>query len=84
MSIFERSVTCSFFQELYSHIDSNSGEKVGGYVSRQNSEQGNLLKYIFGGEKAQDNAFQDSVEVQLNCKCNFTRSELERKMDLLI
>ena len=27
MSIFERSVTCSFFQELYSHIDKNSGEK---------------------------------------------------------
>ena len=28
MSIFQRSVTCSFFQELYSHIDKNSGEKV--------------------------------------------------------
>ena len=27
MSVFERSVTCSFFQELYSHIDKNSGEK---------------------------------------------------------
>ena len=27
MSIFERSVTCSFFQELYSHIEKNSGEK---------------------------------------------------------
>ena len=27
MSIFQRSVTCSFFQELYSHIDKNSGEK---------------------------------------------------------
>ena len=28
MSIFQRSVTCSFFQELYSHIDKNSDEKV--------------------------------------------------------
>ena len=27
-----------FFQELYSHIDKNSGEKVGVYVSRQNSK----------------------------------------------
>ena len=27
MSIFQRSVTCSFFPELYSHIDKNSGEK---------------------------------------------------------
>ena len=27
MSVFERPVTCSFFQELYSHIDKNSGEK---------------------------------------------------------
>ena len=27
MSIFERSVTLVFFQELYSHIDKNSGEK---------------------------------------------------------
>ena len=27
MYIFERSVTCSLFQELYSHIDKNSGEK---------------------------------------------------------
>ena len=27
ISIFERSVTCSLFQEFYSHIDSNSGEK---------------------------------------------------------
>ena len=27
MSIFERSVTCSFFPELYSHIDKNPGEK---------------------------------------------------------
>ena len=27
MSTFERSVTCSFFLELYSHIDKNSGEK---------------------------------------------------------
>ena len=26
MSIFQRSETCSFFQELYSHIDKNSGE----------------------------------------------------------
>ena len=43
-SIFERSVTCSFFQELYSHIDKNSGEKVRGYVSRQSSKQGNILK----------------------------------------
>ena len=27
MSIFQRSVTCSFFKELNSHIDKNSGEK---------------------------------------------------------
>ena len=27
MFIFQRSVTCSFCQELYSHIDKNSGEK---------------------------------------------------------
>ena len=27
MSIFERLVTCSAFQELYSHIDKNLGEK---------------------------------------------------------
>ena len=27
MLIFQRSVTCSFFLELYSHIDKNSGEK---------------------------------------------------------
>ena len=26
MSIFERSVTCRLFQELYAHIDKNSGE----------------------------------------------------------
>ena len=25
MSIFERSVTCGFFQELYSHIEKKSG-----------------------------------------------------------
>ena len=41
MSIFQRSVTYSFFfQEPYSHIDKNSGEKV---VSRQNRKLGNLL-----------------------------------------
>ena len=28
MSIFERSVTCSSFQKLYSHIEKNSGEKL--------------------------------------------------------
>ena len=28
MPIFERSVTCSFFQELYLHIDKNSVGKV--------------------------------------------------------
>ena len=33
-----------FFQELFSGIDKNSGQKVCGYVSRQNSKQGNLLK----------------------------------------
>ena len=27
MSIFQRWVTCSFFHELYSHIDKNSGGK---------------------------------------------------------
>ena len=27
MFIFERSLTCGFFQELYSHVDKNSGEK---------------------------------------------------------
>ena len=27
MSIFQRSVTCGFFQELYSHIDKNWGGK---------------------------------------------------------
>ena len=27
MSVSERSVTCSFFQELYSLINKNSGEK---------------------------------------------------------
>ena len=31
-------VTCSFFQEFYSHIDKNPGEKVWGYASRQNSK----------------------------------------------
>ena len=30
MSIFEMSVTCSFSQELYSHIDKNSGGGGGG------------------------------------------------------
>ena len=35
---FCKSVTRFFFQELYSHIDKK------GYVSRQNSKQGNLLK----------------------------------------
>ena len=38
MSILQRSVTCSFFQELYSHIDKNSEEKNWAYVSRQNSK----------------------------------------------
>ena len=28
MSIFERPVTCNFFQELYSQINKKSGEKV--------------------------------------------------------
>ena len=28
LSISQRSVTCSFFQELYSHIDYNSGKTV--------------------------------------------------------
>ena len=28
MFIFERSVICSYFKELCSHIDKNSGEKV--------------------------------------------------------
>ena len=28
MSIFQRSVTCSIFQELYSHIDKNLGESL--------------------------------------------------------
>ena len=35
---FQRSVTYSFFQELYSHINKNSGENVRGYVSHQNSK----------------------------------------------
>ena len=30
---FERSVTCSLFQEFFSHVDSNSGGTVSGYVS---------------------------------------------------
>ena len=33
MSVFQRSVTCSFFLELYSNIDKNSGEKVWGCFS---------------------------------------------------
>ena len=34
-----------FFQELYSHIDKNSGKKKFlGHVSRQNNKKGNLLK----------------------------------------
>ena len=28
VSVFERSVTCSIFPELDSHIDMNSGQKV--------------------------------------------------------
>ena len=41
----EWTLTCScFFQELYSHIDKNSGENVSGYVSHQNSKQGNFLQ----------------------------------------
>ena len=32
MSISERSVTCSFFQELYSHTDKNSKEKSFEYM----------------------------------------------------
>ena len=43
MSIFERSVTCSFSQELYSHIDKNSGG--GGEESEDMFlVKGNLLK----------------------------------------
>ena len=30
VSIFQKSVTCSFFLELYSNIDKNSGEKFEG------------------------------------------------------
>ena len=52
MSIFERSVTCSFSQELYSHIDKNSGGGGGGgggesedmFLIKIFSKQGNLLK----------------------------------------
>ena len=33
-----------FFQDMYSHVHKNSWRKVWGYVSRQNSKQGNFLK----------------------------------------
>ena len=50
-SILQRSVTCSFFRELYSHIDKKSGEKVWGYVSRQIASKGTSLKGISEFEK---------------------------------
>ena len=50
MSIFERSVTCSFSQELYKHIYKNSGggggeeESEDMFLIKIFSKQGNLLK----------------------------------------
>ena len=47
MSNFERSVTCSFSQELYSHIDKNSGggsEDMFFIKIFIISKQGNLLR----------------------------------------
>ena len=35
---FSKVGNMQFFQELHSHIDKNPGEKVSGYVSRQNSK----------------------------------------------
>ena len=46
MYIFERSVTCSFSQELYSHIDKNSGgggESEGTFLIKMAKE---LLKAL--------------------------------------
>ena len=45
MSIFERSVTCSFFQELYSHIDKNSGEKFEDMFLVKLANKGTSLSY---------------------------------------
>ena len=46
MSIFQRSVTCRFFQEWYSHVDKNSGQKVWGYVLVKIASKGTFLKSI--------------------------------------
>ena len=43
MSIFERSVTYSFFQELYSHVDKNSGEQFEDMFLAKIASQGTSL-----------------------------------------
>ena len=48
MSIFQRSVTCSFFQELYSHIDKNSGEKFEDMFLVKTASKGTSLIRIKG------------------------------------
>ena len=47
MLIFQRSVTCSFFfQELYSHIDKNPGEKVEDMFLVKIASKGTSLRII--------------------------------------
>ena len=47
MSIFQRSVTCSFFQELHSHIDKNLGEKFEDMFLVKIASKGTSLTIVF-------------------------------------
>ena len=47
MFISERSVTCSFFQELCSNIDKNSGKKFEDMFPVKIANEGTSLNYVF-------------------------------------
>ena len=83
MSIFERSVTCSFFFRNCTHILTRTQrKKVWGYVSRQNSEQGNLLNVsIFSNLNQRD--FEGQNKKVCRKRVSLSGASFERNFRLI-
>ena len=64
MSIFQRSVTYTFFQELYSHIDKNSGKKSEDIFLFKIASEGTSLNELIIAPWSNSNEFHLARERQ--------------------
>ena len=70
MSIFEKSVTCRFFQELYSHIDKNSGGNLRiCFSSKQQIREPHQNDFASFDERFYDNLFSERNLILLVHNC---------------